>query len=96
MANVTKEQVENIAHVARIAITNEEAAEYAKEFSDILAYAGQLNEVDTENVPPTTHVIDLKNVMREDIPEKGLSQEEVIKNAPDHLYGQIKVPSIID
>ena len=58
--------------------------------------AGQLNEVDTENVPPTTHVIDLKNVMREDIPEKGLSQEEVIKNAPDHLYGQIKVPSIID
>ena len=40
MANVSKEQVENIAHVARIAITNEEAAEYAKEFSDILAYAG--------------------------------------------------------
>lgn len=96
MPKISKEQVEHIAHLARIAITEEEAEKFAREFEDIIGFFEQLNELDTDHVPPTSHVLDIKNVMREDIPEKGLSQEEVLKNAPDHLYGQIKVPSIID
>ena len=56
----------------------------------------QLNELDTENVEPTSHVLDMKNVLREDVSKPGLPVEEVLKNAPDHENGQIKVPAIIE
>ena len=59
-------------------------------------FAEQLNELDTDNVEPTSHVLDMKNVMREDIAKPGLPVEEVLKNAPDHENGQIRVPSIIE
>ncbi|MED5045451.1 Asp-tRNA(Asn)/Glu-tRNA(Gln) amidotransferase subunit GatC, partial [Geobacillus stearothermophilus] len=51
---------------------------------------------DTENVPPTSHVLDMRNVMREDIPEPGLPREEVLKNAPDQQDGQFRVPAILE
>ena len=56
----------------------------------------QLNELDTENVEPTSHVLDMKNILREDVSKPGLPVEEVLKNAPDHENGQIKVPAIIE
>ena len=62
----------------------------------IISFAEQLNELDTENVEPTSHVLDMKNVMREDVSKPGLPVEEVLKNAPDHENGQIKVPAIIE
>lgn len=96
MSKITSEQVKHVAHVARLAITEEEANKLAEELHGILAFTEQLNELDTENVEPTLYGIDVKNVMREDVPGKGLTQEEVLKNAPDHLYGQIKVPTIIE
>ena len=55
-----------------------------------------MNELDTENVEPTSHVLDMKNIMREDVSKPGLPVEEVLKNAPDHENGQIRVPSIIE
>lgn len=96
MSRITSDQVKYVAHLARLAITEEEANKLTNELDAIISFAEQLNELDTENVEPTSHVLDIKNVMREDVPGKGLTQEEVLKNAPDHLYGQIKVPSIID
>lgn len=96
MSKLTSEQIKHVAHVARLAVTEEEANRLAKELDSILAFAEQLNELDTENVEPTLYGLDIKNVMREDVPGNGLTQEEVLKNAPDHLYGQIKVPSIIE
>lgn len=96
MSRISIEQVKHVANLARLAITEEEAQEFAKNLDAIITYAEQLNEVDTENIEPTSHVLDMKNVMREDVPAKGLPREEVLKNAPEHENGQIKVPSIIE
>jgi aspartyl-tRNA(Asn)/glutamyl-tRNA(Gln) amidotransferase subunit C len=96
MSRISADQVKHVANLARLAITEEEAEMFTKQLDSIISFAEQLNELDTDNVEPTSHVLDMKNVMREDKPEKGLPQSEVLKNAPDHQDGQIKVPAIIE
>ncbi|MGN7941046.1 Asp-tRNA(Asn)/Glu-tRNA(Gln) amidotransferase subunit GatC [Virgibacillus sp. 6R] len=96
MSRITTEQVKHVANLARLAITEEEAEVMTNQLDAIITFAELLNEVDTENVKPTSHVLDMKNVMREDIPKKGLDNEEVVKNAPDHIDGYIRVPSILE
>lgn len=96
MSRISKEQVEHVAHLARLAITEEETEMFTKQLDAIITYAEQLNELDTTGVKPTTHVLEVKNVMREDKPTKGLPREEVLKNAPDHQDGQVRVPSILE
>ena len=95
MSRISNEQVKHVANLARLAITEEEAEKFTKQLDAIITFAEQLNELDTENVEPTYHVLDMKNVLREDIPKKGLPREEVLKNAPEQENGQIKVPSIL-
>lgn len=96
MSNVTKEEVKRIADLARLAITEEEVEIFMNHLDSISAYADQLNELDTEGVEPTTHVLNLKNVMREDKPEQWTTQKEVLENAPDHKDGHFRVPSILE
>lgn len=96
MSRISTDQVKHVAHLARLAITEEDASRFTQQLDKIITYAEQLNEVDTENVEPTSHVLDIKNVMREDVSKPGLPNEEVVKNAPDHQDGQIKVPPIIE
>ncbi|TWJ51779.1 Aspartyl/glutamyl-tRNA(Asn/Gln) amidotransferase subunit C [Bacillus licheniformis] len=96
MSRISIEEVKHVAHLARLAITDEEAAMFTEQLDSIISFAEELNEVDTENVKPTTHVLQMKNIMREDVPDKGLSVEDVVKNAPDHKDGYIRVPSILD
>ncbi|GLB61096.1 Asp-tRNA(Asn)/Glu-tRNA(Gln) amidotransferase subunit GatC [Cytobacillus sp. NCCP-133] len=96
MSRISTDQVKHVAHLARLAMTEEEAAAYKEQLDKMISFAELLNELDTDNVEPTSHVLDMKNVMREDKAEKGLLQEEVLKNAPEHQYGYIKVPSIIE
>ncbi|QHS24193.1 Asp-tRNA(Asn)/Glu-tRNA(Gln) amidotransferase subunit GatC [Virgibacillus sp. MSP4-1] len=96
MAEISKDQVKHVANLARLAITEEEAEKLTDELGSIIKFAEQLNELDTENVEPTTHVLDLKNVMRKDEPKQWLTQEEALKNAPDKKDGQFRVPSILE
>jgi aspartyl-tRNA(Asn)/glutamyl-tRNA(Gln) amidotransferase subunit C len=96
MSRISIEQVKHVADLARLAITEEEAEKFATQLDAIISFAEQLNELDTTNVKPTSHVLEMKNVLREDTPEKGLPREEVLKNAPDHQDGQIRVPAIIE
>lgn len=96
MSRISIDQVKHVADLARLAITDEEAEMFTKQLDAIITFAEQLNELDTENVPPTSHVLDMKNVMREDIPEPGLPREEVLKNAPDQQDGQFRVPAILE
>ncbi|ELK44393.1 Asp-tRNA(Asn)/Glu-tRNA(Gln) amidotransferase subunit GatC [Halobacillus sp. ACCC02827] len=96
MSRISKEEVKHVANLARLAITDEEATTFSKQLDDIITYAEQLNELDTTGVEPTTHVLDLKNVLRKDEPKKWITQEEALKNAPDHQDGQFKVPSILE
>lgn len=96
MSRISEDQVKHVAHLARLAITEEEAQMLTDQLDKIITYAEELNELNTDNVEPTAHVLEIKNVMREDRAEKGLPREEVLKNAPEHQGGQIKVPGIME
>ncbi|AYA74316.1 Asp-tRNA(Asn)/Glu-tRNA(Gln) amidotransferase GatCAB subunit C [Bacillus sp. Y1] len=96
MSRISIEEVKHVAHLARLAITEEEAVNFQKQLDAIITFSEQLNELDTDNVEPTSHVLDIKNVLREDVSKEGLPQELVLKNAPDQQDGQIKVPPIIE
>ncbi|WP_100406220.1 Asp-tRNA(Asn)/Glu-tRNA(Gln) amidotransferase subunit GatC [Bacillus solitudinis] len=96
MSRISKDEVKHVANLARLAVTEEEVETFTKQLDAIISFAEQLNELDTEGVEPTTHVLDMKNVLREDKASEGLPLEDVLKNAPDHEDGQIRVPSIMD
>jgi aspartyl-tRNA(Asn)/glutamyl-tRNA(Gln) amidotransferase subunit C len=96
MTDISKDQVRHVAHLARLAVSEEEVDMMTKQLGDIIHYAELLNELDTTGVEPTTHVLDLKNVMRKDEPRKWITREDALKNAPDHKDGQFKVPSILE
>ncbi|ANU16554.1 asparaginyl/glutamyl-tRNA amidotransferase subunit C [Planococcus maritimus] len=96
MAKITKEEVIEVAHLARLAITDEEAVHFADQLEAITNAMELLNELDTENVEPTTHVLPLVNVMREDKSIEGLPRETVMKNVKEHEGGQVRVPTILD
>jgi aspartyl-tRNA(Asn)/glutamyl-tRNA(Gln) amidotransferase subunit C len=96
MSRISEEQVKHVAHLARLAITEEEAQMLTEQLDKIITYAEQLNELNTDHVEPTAHVLEIKNVMREDHAKEGLPREEVLKNAPEHQDGQIKVPGIME
>jgi len=96
MANISKEEVKHVAHLARLAITEDEAEKFASQLAAITTFAEQLNELDTTNVIPTTHVLPLVNVMRVDKSVPGLDRDKMMKNVREQEAGQVKVPSILD
>ncbi|RXK17787.1 Asp-tRNA(Asn)/Glu-tRNA(Gln) amidotransferase subunit GatC [Macrococcus sp. DPC7161] len=96
MTNISNDQVKHVAHLARLEITEEEATKFSSQLEAILNFANQLEEVNTDDVEPTFHVLDLQNVLREDVASMSLTQEEVLSNAKNIEDGQFKVPSIID
>lgn len=96
MSRISEDQVKHVANLARLSITEEEAKMFTSQLDDIITYAEQLQELDTEGVEPTTHVLDLKNVMRKDEPTNWINKEDALKNAPDQQDGQFKVPSILE
>lgn len=96
MARITKENVEHVANLARLSFTDEELETFTKQLDDIIGFAEQLNELDTENVEPTTHVLELSNVLRNDESREWLTNEEALKNAPDKQDGQVKVPAVLE
>jgi len=95
MAKLTKEEVKHVANLARLAISEEEAEKFAEQLGKITDFAEQLNELDTTNVEPTTHVLPLVNVMREDVATKGLDREVMMLNVKEQEDGQVKVPAIL-
>lgn len=92
---LTKEQVEHVAMLARLEFNEEEKEKYAAQLSDILKHMEKLDELDTSNVPPTAHVLPLKNVFREDKVCEHLSNESALQNAPKREEGSFRVPKII-
>jgi len=82
---LSKSEVQKIASLARIEITNEEAERYSKELSDILGFVEKLNESDTEGVEPIAHITGAKNVVREDkiIEYSDETKDGIINNFPE-------------
>jgi aspartyl-tRNA(Asn)/glutamyl-tRNA(Gln) amidotransferase subunit C len=92
----SEETLEHISKLALLEISDEEKKKLAKELKDILNYFKKLNALDTSEVNPMTHPIDgLKNVFREDIPWKSLSNEEALKNAKHTKDGYFKTSKVI-
>jgi len=88
--------VEHVAKLARLHLTDEEREMFTEQLNAILQYADKLNELDTERIEPTTHVLHLSNVMREDVVEQSMPPEKVFLNAPDEDDGQFKVPAVLE
>ncbi|HIS36235.1 TPA: Asp-tRNA(Asn)/Glu-tRNA(Gln) amidotransferase subunit GatC [Candidatus Scatousia excrementigallinarum] len=91
---ITIKDVEHVAKLARLELTEEEKELYTKQLGDVLKYVDQMNEVDTSNVKPMTQVIDFVNVMREDKVVYEHTKEELMANAPEEENGFFKVPKI--
>ena len=93
--HISKEEVEHIAWLARIELSEEEKELFTEQFNRILAYFKKIDEVDTERIPPTYHVLDLVNVYREDKVSPSLPPKEVLKNAPKKEKRFFKAPRIV-
>jgi aspartyl-tRNA(Asn)/glutamyl-tRNA(Gln) amidotransferase subunit C len=93
---ITREQVEHVAKLARLAVSEEEKLLFGRQLSSILTYVETLNRVDTTQVEPTSHVIPVQNVLREDEVKPSLSRDEALANTPDQDAGCFRVPKIIE
>ncbi|GEL08537.1 Asp-tRNA(Asn)/Glu-tRNA(Gln) amidotransferase subunit GatC [Salisediminibacterium halotolerans] len=96
MSRITKEQIEHVAHLARLSFTDEELNEFTDTLGQIIEFAEQLNEVDTDGVEPTSHATEVHNVLREDETKPSPARENSMRNAPDQENGQYKVPSVLE
>lgn len=96
MAQLNKETIKKLTELSRIGCTEIEQESLLHDLERILAYIEQLQEIDTENVPPCNHVLEgMVNVMREDSPGSSMSREEFLLNAPDRIAGLIRIPSVM-
>ena len=92
---LSKEEVQKIATLARLEISDEETEKYAGELSAILDYADQLSEVDTKDVEPIAHVTGATTKLREDKPEVFDDPEGLIDAAPDSSEGHVRVKKVL-
>jgi aspartyl-tRNA(Asn)/glutamyl-tRNA(Gln) amidotransferase subunit C len=95
-SKLTRDQVQHIAELARLALSDEEQALYQEQLSDILEYFERLQELDTEAIPPTATVLPLHNVVRADEPGPSFPREDILSNAPDAEDGCFKVPAVLE
>ncbi len=91
-----KISIEHLSGLARLTLTEEEKSLYEGQLNSILSYVEKLNELDTSGVEPTSHVISLNNVDREDAPQPSLDREDALRNAPDRTDRFYRVPKIIE
>ncbi|ERL64209.1 Asp-tRNA(Asn)/Glu-tRNA(Gln) amidotransferase subunit GatC [Schleiferilactobacillus shenzhenensis] len=93
---IDRDQVAHVAGLAKLQFSDSELTAFTKQMEDIMAMADQLDAVDVGETTPLYQVTDLKNVFREDKPERWQTREQLLKNVPEKEAGLIKVPSILD
>lgn len=93
---ISIKQVEHVAKLARLRLSEEEKQGMSEKLSQILTYMDKLNELNTDNIPPTSHVVEVRNVFREDKVESSLPEEEALQNAPDRVNGYFRVPRVVE
>jgi aspartyl-tRNA(Asn)/glutamyl-tRNA(Gln) amidotransferase subunit C len=97
MANLSKKDVEHVANLAKLPLTSKEVETYLKQLDEVVSYIGELGEVDTEGVEPTSQTTGLTDVFREDEPKssESLSQEEALAGSEKTHNGYFKVGAIL-
>jgi len=93
---INEEEVKKIADLASLKLSWKKTETFAKQLSDIVDYVEKLDELDTDDIVPTAYTIPVKNVLRKDEVEESLDIEKVLKNAPEELDNQFRVPKIMD
>ncbi|MFA5354683.1 MAG: Asp-tRNA(Asn)/Glu-tRNA(Gln) amidotransferase subunit GatC [Thermodesulfovibrionales bacterium] len=93
---ITGDDVRHIARLARLHLAEEEVSTMGGQLNAIIEYVEQLGSLDTTDVEPTSHVLPLQNVMRDDAPRPSLLPEDALRNAPDPSEAFYRVPKIID
>jgi len=94
---ITKKEIQYVAQLARLTLSEEETERLAKEMDSIIRYSmDKLKELDTDGVKPMEHVLPIHNVFREDTVEKSSSREDVLKNAPASEDGCFRVPKVVE
>ena len=91
---ISREEVLHVARLARLALTEEEVERFRDQLSAILEAVGKVSELDLEGVPPTSHPLDLVNVLAKDEPHPSLTAEEALANAPEPEGGFFGVPPV--
>jgi len=90
---IDREQVLHVARLARLRLSEQEVDRMAGEMSTILGHVETMNELDLEGIEPTSHVVELQNVLREDVPRDCLPRERALEQAPDVADGGFRVPT---
>ena len=93
---INKDAVKYTANLARIELSETELDHFTGQLDRILAYVDKLNTLNVDNLEPTSHVLEMKNVYREDVVKKSLPAQDAIKNAPAKENNLFKVPKIIE
>ncbi len=93
---LSRAQVMDIAELAKLELTEQEIEQFAGQLSDVLDYASRLEQLDTQDIPPTATVLPLKSVMRDDVVRPSLPREQALANAPDAIEGQFRVNAVLE
>jgi aspartyl-tRNA(Asn)/glutamyl-tRNA(Gln) amidotransferase subunit C len=93
---LTLEQVEHIAELAKLALTDEEKARFRQQLSAILDYAARLQGIDTSDIPPTASVLPVDTVLREDASRLAMPRDDILANSPAQEQGMFRVDVILD
>jgi aspartyl-tRNA(Asn)/glutamyl-tRNA(Gln) amidotransferase subunit C len=94
--SITRQDVQHIAELAKLNLSDAEEALYQEQLSAILDYAQRLNALDTEAIPPTATVLPLRSVMREDVARPSLPVDEILANAPARSGDAFEVHVILE
>lgn len=95
MSRITRDDVEHVARLARLALTGDEVERLTEQLEVILEHAAQVSALDTAGVPPTAHPLPLSNVLRHDEPRPGVPRDEVLAMAPASEDDRFRVPRIL-
>ncbi|MBN1553107.1 MAG: Asp-tRNA(Asn)/Glu-tRNA(Gln) amidotransferase subunit GatC [Phycisphaerae bacterium] len=93
--HIDADLVRHIGKLSRIELTDEEVTAFVRQFSDVLEAFGKLQELDTENIEPMAHAVELQNVFADDTPRPSLTPDEALANAPDRVDDFFRVPKVI-
>ena len=93
---ITREDVEHVAELARLDLTAAEKEQFIAQLNSILTYVEKLNELDTVDVEPTSHVLPMSNILRNDEVRPSLDRAKVLHNAPEESHSFFKVPRFIE
>jgi aspartyl-tRNA(Asn)/glutamyl-tRNA(Gln) amidotransferase subunit C len=93
---ITRAEVEHVARLARLELTDEEQQTFTGQMDAILAYVEKLNELDTAGIVPTAHAVPMENAFRDDLPAPPIGIDSALANAPDRVESFFRVPKVIE